>query len=66
MEGWSAEENENEIFLEIMPDELHQALRSAAHASLVKLKLTKKNNSPYLTVEVKLVNCNFSFLFSFI
>lgn len=53
MEGWSVAENE--ILLEIMVDELLQALRSAAQSTLLKVKLTRKNDAPYLTVDVKLV-----------
>ena len=52
MEGVSAEANE--IYLEIIPDNLGKALRSTSNARSLKIKLTKKN-VPCLTFEVELV-----------
>jgi HUS1 checkpoint protein len=52
MEGVS--EEANEIFLEIAPDNLMKALKTAQNAKWIKIKLTKKH-APCLTFEVDLV-----------
>lgn len=52
MEGLS--EESNEIYLEVTPDEIVQALKTGTHAAKsLKIKLTKKN-SPCLTFEIEL------------
>ncbi|WAR04963.1 HUS1-like protein, partial [Mya arenaria] len=51
MEGVSAEDNE--IYLEMSPENLVKALKTAQVAKWVKIKLTKKH-APCLTVEVDL------------
>ena len=52
MEGVSADDNE--IYLELGPENLVKALKTAQMAKTVKIKLTKKH-APCLTVEVDLV-----------
>ncbi|XP_060079892.1 checkpoint protein HUS1-like [Ylistrum balloti] len=51
MEGVS--EEDNEIFLELAPENLMKALKTAQSAKWLKIKLTKKH-TPCLTVEVDL------------
>ncbi|KAL5010696.1 hypothetical protein ScPMuIL_013001 [Solemya velum] len=51
MEGVCQEANE--IYLELAPENLVKALKTAQNAKWIKIKLTKKN-TPYLTVEVDL------------
>ncbi|KAH3703106.1 checkpoint protein HUS1-like isoform X1 [Dreissena polymorpha] len=51
MEGVSAEENE--IYLELAPENLVKALKTAQTAKWVKVKLTKKH-APCITIEVDL------------
>ncbi|KAI8749235.1 checkpoint protein hus1 [Biomphalaria glabrata] len=51
MDGVSAEANE--IYLEVMPDLMLKALKTAHSAKWIKLKLTKKN-TPCLTMEIDL------------
>ncbi|KAL3871154.1 hypothetical protein ACJMK2_039171 [Sinanodonta woodiana] len=51
MDGVSAEDNE--IYLEVVPENLIKALRTAQAAKWIKIKLTKKH-APCLTVEVDL------------
>ena len=51
MEG--VNEEHNEIYLELIPENLVRCLKSAQSAKSVKLKLTKKN-TPCLTFEVEL------------
>jgi HUS1 checkpoint protein len=53
MEGVSVTEA-NEIYLELVPDNLVRCLRCAQNAKSIKIKLTKKH-SPCLTFEVELV-----------
>lgn len=53
MDGLS-EEN-NEIFLELNPEAMVRALKSATAAKSVKIKLTKKH-VPCITLEVELVS----------
>lgn len=53
MEGLSVEDA-NEIYLDLIPENLVKALRSSQSAKWVKLKLTKKQ-TPCLSVEVSLV-----------
>lgn len=55
MEGVSADANE--IFLEVMPENLSRALKTAQNAKSVKMKLTKKN-CPCLTLAAELVRRN--------
>lgn len=45
----------NEILMEINLDLLVQALRSAQHSDCVTVRLTKKNNTPFLTLDIELV-----------
>lgn len=52
MEGVSADDNE--IYLEMAPENLVKALKTAQMAKWVKIKLTKKH-APCITVEVDLV-----------
>lgn len=52
MEGVSAEQNE--IYLEVVPDNLLKALKSAQSAKSIKIKLTKKHGAS-LTFEIELV-----------
>ena len=52
MDGVS--EEANEIYLELIPDNLMKALRTAQSAKSVKIKLTKKH-TPCLTFEVEQV-----------
>ena len=62
MEGVSQEDNE--IYLELIPENFLRALKTAQNAKWVKIKLTKKH-SPCLTVEVELVRLpelNFCFV----
>lgn len=61
LEGVS--EEANEIFLEVAPENLTRALKTAQNAKWIKIKLTKKH-SPCLTFEVDLVKDSI-FLFSF-
>ena len=51
MDGVSAESNE--IFLDVIPDNLLRCLKAAQNAKSVKIKLTKKH-TPCLTFEVEL------------
>jgi len=44
----------NNIYLEMVPDNLSRAMKSAANAQTVKIKLTKKH-TPCLTFEISLV-----------
>ncbi|XP_013379914.1 checkpoint protein HUS1 isoform X2 [Lingula anatina] len=53
MDGLS--EDYNEIFLEVVPDNMVKCLKTAQTAKSVKIKLTKKH-SPCLTFEVELVS----------
>lgn len=54
MEGLS--EESNEIYLEVSPDEIVQALKTGTYAAkTLKVKLTKKS-SPCLTFEIELVS----------
>ena len=55
MDGVSAEANE--IFLEVIPENLVRSLKSAQNAKSVKIKLTKKH-TPCLTFEIELVRSN--------
>lgn len=57
MEGVSAEDNE--IYLEFVPENLVKALKTAQMAKWVKIKLTKKH-APCITVEVDLVSSDWS------
>lgn len=52
MEGVSAEQND--IYLELAPENLSRALKTAQNAKAVKIKLTNKH-CPCLTVAVELV-----------
>ena len=52
MQGMSAEANE--IYLELCPENLLRALKTAQAARWIKLKLTNKH-TPCLTLEVELV-----------
>lgn len=61
LEGVS--EEANEIFLELAPENLTRALKTAQNAKWIKIKLTKKH-SPCLTFEVDLVKDTI-ILFSF-
>ena len=45
----------NNIYLELMPDNLTRAMKSASSAQAVKIKLTKKH-TPCLTFEITLVS----------
>ena len=51
----------NEIYLEIVTDNLVRAMRSAQNSQALKLKLTRKQTS-CLTFEVSLVGFNFAFV----
>lgn len=53
MEGVSAEQNE--IYLEMVPENISRALKTAQNAKAVKIKLTNKH-CPCLTVAVELVS----------
>ena len=53
MEGVS--EEANEIYLELAPENLVKALKTAQSAKWIKIKLAKKH-TPCLTVEVDLVS----------
>lgn len=53
MEGVAADHNE--IYLELMPENLSRALKTAQNAKAVKIKLTNKH-SPCLKVAVELVS----------
>ena len=53
MDGVSAEANE--IYLELIPDNLLKSLKTAQSAKSLKIKLTKKH-VPCLTLEVELVH----------
>jgi HUS1 checkpoint protein len=55
MQGMSAEANE--IYLELCPENLLRALKTAQSARWIKLKLTNKH-TPCLTVEVEQVNAH--------
>lgn len=52
MEGVSSEDNE--ICLEVMPENLSRALKTVQSAKTVKIKLTKKH-CPCLTITAELV-----------
>lgn len=52
MEGVSSEDNE--IYLELIPENLGKALKAAQNARSLKIKLTKKH-APCLTLEIELV-----------
>lgn len=54
MEGVSSEDNE--ICLEVTPENLSRALKTVQNAKAVKLKLTKKH-CPCLTIAAELVRC---------
>ena len=56
MEGVS--EEANEIYLELAPENLVKALKTAQSAKWIKIKLAKKH-TPCLTVEVDLVSTGF-------
>ena len=58
MEGVSPEANE--IYLELSPENLLKALKTAQNAKWIKIKLTKKH-APCLTVEVDLVRLTYVF-----
>lgn len=53
MEGVAADSNE--IYLELAPENLSRALKTAQNAKAVKVKLTNKH-CPCLTVAVELVS----------
>lgn len=53
MEGVAAEHNE--IYLELVPENLSRALKTAQNAKAVKIKLTNKH-CPCLSVAVELVS----------
>lgn len=53
MEGFSSEDNE--ICLEVSPENLSRALRTTQNAKAVKVKLTKKH-CPCLTITAELVS----------
>lgn len=53
MEGFSSEDNE--ICLEVTPDNLSRALKNTQNAKAVKVKLTKKH-CPCLTITAELVS----------
>lgn len=53
MEGVAAEHNE--IYLELVPENLSRALKTAQNAKAVKIKLTNKH-CPCLRVAVELVS----------
>ncbi len=55
MEGLS--EESNEIYLEVTPEDIVRAMKTAQNAKAVKLKLTKKF-SPCLTFDIELVSVN--------
>ena len=57
MEGLS--EESNEIYLEVTPEDIVRAMKTAQNAKAVKLKLTKKF-SPCLTFDIELVSVNIS------
>ena len=57
MEGVS--EEANEIYLEMAPENLVKALKTAQSAKWIKIKLAKKH-TPCLTVEVDLVSGSLS------
>jgi len=59
MEGVSKEDNE--IYLELVPDNLTKCLRCSQNAKNIKIKLTKKS-TPCLTFEVELVSIYLSLL----
>ena len=46
----------NEIYIEIMFEELVRALRPAQTARLLKLRLIKKHNSPCLSIDTEVVS----------
>ena len=56
MEGVS--EEANEIYLELAPENLVKALKTAQSAKWIKIKLAKKH-TPCLTVEVDLVSIEY-------
>lgn len=60
MEGVAAEHNE--IYLELVPENLSRALKTAHNAKAVKMKLTNKH-CPCLRVAVELVSGNHAFIF---
>ena len=49
----------NEIYLEVTPEDIVRAMKTAQNAKAVKLKLTKKF-SPCLTFDIELVSVNIS------
>lgn len=55
MEGVAADHNE--IYLELTPENLARALKTAQNAKAVKIKLTNKH-CPCLTIAVELVSRN--------
>ena len=54
MDGLSA--LANEIYIELMFEEFLRALKPAQAARLLKLRLIKKHNSPYLSVDTEVVS----------
>jgi hypothetical protein len=58
MEGLSA--LANEIYIEIMFEELVRALRPAQTARFLKLRLIKKHNNPCLSIDTEVVSFNYS------
>uniref|UniRef100_A0A914XLR1 Proliferating cell nuclear antigen PCNA N-terminal domain-containing protein n=1 Tax=Plectus sambesii TaxID=2011161 RepID=A0A914XLR1_9BILA len=51
LDGLSPEANE--VVLEIAPDEVARVLRPAVLAKQIRIKLTKKDNTPHMTFEIK-------------
>ncbi len=56
MDGLSA--LANEIYIEIMFEELVRALKPAQTARLLKLRLIKKHNNPCLSIDTEVVSYN--------
>ena len=56
MDGLSA--LANEIYIELMFEEFLRALKPAQAARLLKLRLIKKHNSPYLSVDTEVVSAH--------
>jgi len=50
----------NEIYIEIMFEELVRALRPAQTARFLKLRLIKKHNNPCLSIDTEVVSFNYS------
>ena len=46
----------NEIYIEIMFEELVRALKPAQNARLLKIRLIKKHNSPCLSIDTEVVS----------